>query len=432
MSSSSFWFAPDAEYYAATEDYAIVNESASWVRRGLYEEELFLHDDDENSNDGENDLGKECKLTLRDVLTDPIAYGNCLGLRTDTQLLYADVDSNDPSHLEINKRVAKEGFLEEESDRSKKTKENLIDHLVSLSHKPLDSYDSDYGDIDDVDEVDDPDEAKAKRERILRALERTHGLVSPRKVDYILSLEDEGDRREVLNICSNQAIRKLQRPVILLVGMVEEPSAEESKTKKGWAIVYNLYNNRITVKPFLSDETHHPLAEKWDADLPDDGISLTGHPSAFVEKILQLQAEIESKKHEEDPLTYASRILVYYLIAKWLVRHWKALTGIKQADDVAAMTDEGLEKVNEAKGIMLAKSARIELPSKKQQPTAKKAIRSFGFLLSDLEDYEMTIRSEAVKAKEAGNEAAAENAAKLYDQLREQLQAFNMDPEKEL
>lgn len=227
-------------------------------------------------------------------------------------------------------------------------------------------------------------------------------------------------------------MRKLQRPVILLVGMVEKPSAEESETKRGWAIVYNLYNNRVTVKPFLSDKTHHPLAEKWDVDLPDDGISLTGHPSAFVEKILQLQADIKSKKHGRDPLTYGSRILVYYLIAKWLVRHWKALTGIKKADDVAAMTDEELETVNEAKGIMLAKSARIELPSKKQQRTAKKAIRAFGFLLSDLEDYEMAIRSKAVRAKEAGNEAAAKNAAKLYSQLWEQLQAFDIDPEKGL
>lgn len=166
MSSSSFWFAPDTEFYAATEDYAIVNESASRVRRGLYEE-LFLDGDNGNSNDSENGFGKELRLTLRDVLTDPIAYGNYLGLRTDTQLLYADVDSNDPSHLEINKRVAKEGFLEEESGRSKITKEKLIDYLASFSHTTPNSYDPDYDEVDDVDEVDEPDEAQAKRERIL-------------------------------------------------------------------------------------------------------------------------------------------------------------------------------------------------------------------------------------------------------------------------
>ncbi|KAL8880110.1 MAG: hypothetical protein Q9192_008090, partial [Flavoplaca navasiana] len=49
-----------------------------------------------------------------------------------------------------------------------------------------------------------------------------------------------------------------------------------------------------------------------------------------------------------------------------------------------------------------------------------------------LEDYEMDIREQALEAKKAGKEDVAQNVAKLYGNLLEQLRSFNMNPEKPL
>ncbi|KAL8997752.1 MAG: hypothetical protein Q9188_006251 [Gyalolechia gomerana] len=453
-SSTSFWFAPDAEFYAAVEDNVVVGGSVSLTRQGLHEDEPFFDDDHDDDDDNVPSDEERDPLKLRDILTDILYYGNCLGFETDAQLLYADVDSHDPSELDFNKRVAKSGFLEEESDKSKQAREKLIDHLASLPWQTDNFWDGDSDDLDAEDDFDeekvkekrqrlkerydrmysktkDADKYKKDRERIARVFGRDFGLLSSDKVDYILGLEDEEDRREVLNVCSNQSMRKLQRPVVLLIGTIEKPSEEKPGTKQGWAMVYNFYDDHITIKPFISNKTHHPLAQKWDTDIPNDGICLTGHPATFVDKVLQLEGEIKSKEQEGDIQTYASQILVYYFATRWLILHWKALSGMK-VDGEVAMTDEGLGKVSDAKSFMLRISAQIKLPHEKRQPAAKKTIRGFEHLQSHLEDYEASIRKEAVRAKEAGNERAAEDAAKLYGKLTKLLQAFHMNAEKEV
>ncbi|KAL9023009.1 MAG: hypothetical protein Q9196_007430, partial [Gyalolechia fulgens] len=365
-SSTSFWFAPDAEFYAAIEDSVVVGQSASLTRQGLHEDEPFFDDDDE---DAPRDKEKH-PLKLRDLLTDTLYYGNCLRFGNDAQLLYADIDIHDPCELDINKRVAKAGFLEQESDKSKQARENLIDHLASLPWQTDNFWDGDPDHLDDEDDRDeeevkkkrqrlkeryermynkvkDADKYKEDRERITREFEGDYGLLSSDKVDYILGLEDEKDRREVLNVCSNQSMRKFQRPVVLLVGTIEKPSMEECGTQEGWAMVYNFYNNHITIKPLVSHKTHHPLAQKWDVEIPDDGICSTGHPAAFVGKVLQLKDELKSKEQKGGIQTYASQILVYYFVARWLILHWKALSGIK-VDSEVAMTDENLDKISDA------------------------------------------------------------------------------------
>ena len=428
MSSAEIWFASDAEFFIAKEDCAIVNESATWARRNQLDDEdeenhLVLDDDDYVHGD-EEDGDKKRKWTFGDELDYYLKGGNCLCLGVDTQLLYADLHENNQDPQEISRRVAKEGLLEEETDKSKNAKTQLIDFLVSLPSRSFDPWES-YGD--------DRDESvrEEKRERIIRLFEQDSGLLSPDKVDYILNLDNEGDRREVLNLCSNQQQRKLQRPVVLLVGAIKKPSPEPLGSKRGWAVVYDFHNNNLTVKPFLADKTHHPIAQSWDADIPEDGISSIESPGSFVNKILQFKADIDSKAHEQDSLLHGTRILVYSFVAKWLVAHWKGLASLKQVDDDEAMTDDKLEKVAEAQEAMRAQAADIEYPpSKRAPPAATKMIHSFEYLQSDLEDYEMMIRGEAVKAKEAGNEAAAENAAKHYDHLWELLQTVNLNAEK--
>ncbi|KAI4179810.1 MAG: hypothetical protein L6R41_007628 [Letrouitia leprolyta] len=460
-SSTDFWFEPDAEFYAAVEDNVVVGQTTSMTRQGLQEGELFSFSDtgfDGDNLDGD-DLDddhasveqEERPANLRDILTNTFTYGygNALGLETDTQLLYADVDNHDPSELDINKRVAKAGFLEEESGRLTLVKANLIGHLATLPW-PGDDFWSSDPDLD-YEESDEEGTVREKRQQLKKAhdkrystkkeyemfendrlyieriFEREYGLLSPDKVDYILCLEKEEDRREVLTVCSNQTKRKLRRPVVLLIGAIEKPSREKPETKEGWAVVYDFFNNHITIKPYLMDKTHHPLAQKWDSDIPSDGVCLTGHPAVFVDKILQLEAEIKAGINE----AHTAQVLVYYLVARWLILHWKALSAIK-VDGQATMTDEELEKVSDAKRYMLHESAKIELPQEKPQTAPGKSIRVFEHLQAHLEDYEAAIRKEAVKAKKAGNETAAEDAVKLYDKLTGMLQEFNMNADKDV
>lgn len=454
-SSTDFWFQSDDEFYAAVEDNVVVGQTASMTRQGLREDEPFAFDgtdfdDDDHDENSAPVEEEEYPLKLKDILLNPYHYGNSLGCDADSQLLYADVDNHDSSKLDINQSVAKCGFLEEESDRSKLMKAKLLDHLASL---PLgwqsDNFwntdpDLEYEDSEDEDKIKemrqklkketderygkkkDWDTFQRDRSFVERNLERDYGLLCPDKVNYLLSL-DEVDGREVLNIFSNQCKRKLKRPVVLLIGAVDKPSMQKPGTKEGWAVVYHFFSNKITVKPFLLDKTHHPLAQNWDTDVPNDGICLTGNPAIFVDKVLQLEADIKSELNE----AHTSQILVYYVVARWLILHWKALSAIKD-DGQATMTDENREKVSDAKRFMLRESAKIDVPREKPQPAPKKTIRVFEHLQAHLEDYEAAIRHEAIKAKDAGNETAADDAVKLYGKLTEMLQEFNMNAEKDV
>ncbi|KAL9024939.1 MAG: hypothetical protein Q9196_006144 [Gyalolechia fulgens] len=148
-SSTSFWFAPDAEFYAAIEDSVVVGQLASLTRQALHEDEPFFDDDDE---DAPRDKEKH-PLKLRNLPTDTLYYGNCLRFGNDAQLLYADIDIHDTCELDINKRVAKAGFLEQESDKSKQAREKLIDHLASLPWKTDNFWDGDPDHLDEEDGV---------------------------------------------------------------------------------------------------------------------------------------------------------------------------------------------------------------------------------------------------------------------------------------
>lgn len=131
MSTASLWFVTDAEFDAATEDYAVVEASVPWVRHALREDNHYLEDDCFFHDDCDDE---DLKLTYKDVINNVFYYGNSLGLGADTQLLYADVDQSDEKHRDIGKRVAKEGFLEEETETSKEAREKLIDYIVHMYH----------------------------------------------------------------------------------------------------------------------------------------------------------------------------------------------------------------------------------------------------------------------------------------------------------
>ncbi|KAL8774190.1 MAG: hypothetical protein Q9194_004112, partial [Teloschistes cf. exilis] len=383
-------FVPDAEFFASTEDYAIVGQPENMIHPlvGNYEEGFleqdFLHDEDEEAQEHEN----------------------------ITHLLYADVDCNDPEHKTIRRRVAVEGCLKEESEKSKEAREKLIEHLViaNLSHLS----------------VEETGECTAEeRENTTKLLEHAPGMMSRKTVDYILSLEDKGERRETLNVLSGQHLRKTQRPVLLLIGMVEKHSMEEVETNEGWAIAYNFYEDRLIIKPFFSDKAHHSLAEKCDTDLPANGISFSGRPSGVVERFWKIHGDIQKKEHDKDTTAFSYRVLVTLFTTLCAIKH-------AEGDNSPTLSKDEKPKAKEAVMTILEAMDKVKLNRKTRKPDEEDAFGVFKHMQGLLEINEPPIRRDVVKVKEAGREVAAQNAAKLYGRFLEQLRSFNLDPEKEM
>ncbi|KAI4251365.1 MAG: hypothetical protein LQ352_004893 [Teloschistes flavicans] len=426
MSMASKWFVPDAVFFAATEDYAVVGREESAIRPLAHYEDEFLDESILFEGEGEEEVQVDNDITIKGETYSPM-FGNTFGLGVGQQLLYADVDCNDPQHLNIRHRVAAEGCLKEESEKCKEAREKLIEQLVNSSRGW------------DLREEETDEWMTKEREYAAELLEHAPGVVSHKIVDYLLSLKDQGERREALHVLSGQHLRKTQRPVLLLIGMVNKYSTERVGTDEGWTVVYNFYEDRLIIQPFFSDETHHPLMEKWDTDLPDDGISFSGRTSGIVERFWKIHEEIQDKEYEKDTTAFGHGVLVNYFTMKWIVRHWEALCAIKHVEDEksAMLSKDDLPKLEDAKQTILEAVGLIKLECKKQKPATEddgrdRSIGEFKRMQGMLEMHECFIREDVVKVKKAGGEVAAQNAAKLYGRLLEQLRSFNLDPEKEI
>ncbi|KAI4193044.1 MAG: hypothetical protein LQ346_004033 [Caloplaca aetnensis] len=417
MSKASSWFVSDEEYDVATEDYAFVNESASWVKHGLAQNYAYLGDD-HDLDDEYNDEGEK-PLTFQDVTRSIISSGDSFGRNTATQLIYADVDGSNKEHQHILTRIARQEFVDEAPEKCKQASEKLINHLVQTS------YDRhvERGGSTNLETY-----AKEKQEDTEVKLRSYRGRVSPRIVDYLIGLEEDADLEATLSVLSNQTLRKTYRPVMLLIAMIDKGSVEKPGSE-GWAVAYDFRTNRITIKPYLFDHSHHPLAGKWDVEPPNDGTCFSGQPSDFVARLSQLEAAIQSKKAATSAVQYGFSIMIHYLVADWIYRHGNALTKIPAVGGKSAMTEEELEKVKEAMRAVLEESANIDFPKQIRQSTTRQQIDIFLHLQRELEDWEPTVRKQAIKAKEAGDEATANKAAELYELLWQQLQAFNMSLE---
>ncbi|KAL8805268.1 MAG: hypothetical protein Q9182_002036 [Xanthomendoza sp. 2 TL-2023] len=399
MTTASKWFVPEEEFLARTEDYAVVGYSATWVK---------------------NHLLDTYSADVDDVVNHPAMYGDIFGTEDGERLVYADVDRDNHEHQDITQDIAKGGFLAEDIDQE--TTKKLFDSL-SIIHATHD--------IDIEDSAEDT-QGKTKREQRAARLERTlkqTGYVSSRMIDYVLELEGEENRRKVLAVLSRQNLRKVQRPVMLLIGMIDKFSAG---VREGWLIGYAFNTHNIIIKPYHADKTQHPLAEKWDVELPDDGISFRGRPSAFVSKLLEANAEIQKGYGDEDikdPLL-GFKLEVYYSAATWMVDHWKALASIEQVDGDIPMTYEGILALDDLiEHIPEVKHPKPYHMTAYQQEVWTSKLNTLQCMQKILEDNEVSVRWDALEAQRDGQEAVAQKVAKLYEELLEKLQQFNQDPE---
>ncbi|KAL8670620.1 MAG: hypothetical protein Q9168_004851 [Polycauliona sp. 1 TL-2023] len=420
MSFAGKWFVSNDEFRASTEDYAVVGEDAVYYKN---------HYIDEPSNP---DLGgispadpMFVDLSDNPMIIDLIDHPDIY----DPRLVYADVNRDDEAHQKIYEDVVKAGFMEEGSEKIKE----IVDKLKKLRISHQGCCAGHHEDEEDAPDDQDDVQLPVRTMKHQGALGRTQSMI-----DDVLKLEDEEERRLALLFMSRQSRRKMTRPVMLLIGMIDKFS---EGVKEGWLVGYDFYTENIIIKPYHAiDGTQHPLAEKWDIELPDDGVSWKGHPADFVaNKLLPLQEQIDKPKAEkpEEEIkddTYGFKLLAYHSLIKWMQYHFDALADINQADGTTLLKDIGFRKINEIYDSVFDEMFHIPFVHKRQDKKEAMAgsMPTLKYMQDLLEEYEYDVRLDALDAKKAGKEEVAQNVAKLYGQLLEQLRSFNLDPEKPL
>ncbi|KAI4255735.1 MAG: hypothetical protein L6R42_006591 [Xanthoria sp. 1 TBL-2021] len=390
MSTAGKWFVPADEYFGSIEDYAVVGESVLFVKNHLIDD-IYYRDLDVY-------LPEDSEPKFIDVIDHHLYCGDLfseLDANEGPQLLYADVDRDNKEHQQLVKDAAKAGFVEAESKDVQEAKKRMLEYLNAPRHCcPSDKHEL---------SASEREERTAAMNKALKSLEveermGSTGYIHKRMIEYFT----EG-------------------------------------VKEGWLIGYDFYANNIIIKPYHAvDGTEHPLAEKWDIELPDDGVSWKGHPAEFVlDKMGQLLKEIDNNKNsdQESKLKteiYGFKLLAYHTVTRWLLRHRDPIASVGSSEgDVPEYNAHGLRvfchTISEA-------AEKVPFPYKKQDKEKRPArpMPTFKYMQTLLEDYEGTVRQDALAAKKAGKEDVAQNVAKLYEQLLEQLRSFNLNPEKSL
>lgn len=421
MSTAGKWFAPPDVYFASIEDYAVVGESAVYVKNNLIEDPehraLAVYDSTPVCP-GVRELHPDMGDIFRLFVDDEHNYGD-EGLR----LLYADVDRDNEEHQQRVKDAAMAGFVEAESTDVQKAIRGIVERWAMRAK---------HEQPEDIREERMAAHQEAFEDEARRG---TVGYIQKHLIDHVLGFKSEEDRRRVLMIISRQHRRKSPRPVLLLLGMIDKFSPG---VKEGWLIGYDFYADHIIIKPYHAVEgtgSEHPLTEKWDIQLPDDGVSWKGHPVDFVaHQLPQLLKEIDDHEEREqesksESRTHGFKLLVYHTVTRWIHRHWDALTNVEPAEsEVAYCSADELEDFED----------RIQAEAEKvtftyQTPDKEdRLMLLFKNMQRALEVLETAVQYEVHVAKEAGKEDVALNAAKLYERAVEQLQSFNLNPEKPL
>ncbi|KAI4096371.1 MAG: hypothetical protein LQ339_007013 [Xanthoria mediterranea] len=420
MSTASKWFVPPDVYFASIEDYAVVGESAVYVKNNLIEypehRALAVYDSTPvcpGVRERHPDMGDIFRLFVDDEHNRDDE-----GLR----LLYADVDRDNEEHQQRVRDAAMAGFVEAESTDVQEAIRGIVERWAMRAK---------HEQPEDIRE-----ERMAMHEEAFEdeARRGTVGYIHKHLIDHVLGLKSEEDRRRVLMIISRQHRRKSPRPVLLLLDMIDKFSPG---AKEGWLIGYDFYADKIIIKPYHAVEgtgSEHPLTEKWDIQLPDDGVSWKGHPVDFVaHELPQLLKEIDDHEEREQESksksqTYGFKLLAYHTVTRWIHRHWDAMTSVKPAESEVAYCSadelEGFEDRIQAEAEKF--TFTDQTPDKEDDPL----MLLFKNMQRALEVLETAVQYEVHGAKEAGKEDMALNAAKLYKRGVEQLRSFNLNPEK--
>ena len=437
--TTNTWMLPDNEYYAKTEDYALVGESAKLIRCEIDEGNKFV-----------------AKLLSKnphfiDVLR-LYRHGSCYDFASGGgRVIYADVDDSNPDHeTEVKQLRGTEQKLDYSAhdeaeaigDEAIAAREALVKHLLEICKG---CYPPDNAEEAQMDQEAFNEWKMCQVLDVFNHNEKDHHLVAPHLLNFMAGPGHE-HRQGIMNNVSDQELSPNKRPVMLLIDMVDDLQCPTRGTKVGWALAYDVIEQQIIVKPFFSDKSHHPLTTSWKAAVVDDGVSFASSPAQFVKEYSALAQSIEEKisngdieDSEEDlklqDKTLAFRMLVHTLVVKWVLRHWSGLIGhwCETPEEAADLLQKTMDDEKTIKGylsrIPFPVVERVNPAGEVKKPPIIGPFEELEWQMVEMEDY---FRGGAVAAKEKGEEKIAENVAMLYERILEMVKQFNEDPRGDL
>ncbi|KAL9033696.1 MAG: hypothetical protein Q9214_007390, partial [Letrouitia sp. 1 TL-2023] len=338
-------------------------------------------------------------------------------LAGDGRLVYADVDeATDPEHLKPIENASQEHF-KEEAPGTAEVRKGLVAHLLEESKKHEDEEDDDY-----VEPLYPNHNHKIKGFK--------GELATVPCVEYVL-LQDVETRKILLNILSGQAKSKSPRPVMLLLGMIDSFQSTQWGRTEGFASAYDFEKDEIVVKPFVSQEGHHPLGGRWDivSSGANDGPCFRCSPVQFVERFFQLSKSLE--ENDDDSQDLGFKLMTHYHISDFVITRWNTLAKIPNvAAGEETFTEAKLEEFKTAQTKVAGAMKKIKF---REQPREKvieqRSVSYFQKMRDMLEDHEIDIRFDALEAKGEGKEQLATNVAGFYEKLSGLLNSFIKNPE---
>ena len=286
------WFVDDMEYYANEADYALVGSSAKLIRREI--------DEGNNRPIATNPDGSLVPPSFGIYFynynredTEPYL---CYDFAVSGRMLWADVDTSKPEHKEQMKKAIYGLDLSkaELDERYKDVWKKLIPHLGGKGKRNVES-DNEEETTEARKERIQADKARRTKRNFCAGVE--NGELDGKFQFFLFDLCKEPDRRQLLiELLTGQTQSSTKRPLMLLVGMIDDMRNPKPGEKSGYVVGYDVANDRFICKPFFSDKDHHPLTSSWYEDLhakyPDDRVIFDLSPKDLVEDFLKKSAAL--------------------------------------------------------------------------------------------------------------------------------------------
>lgn len=397
-STADRWFGP--EFDLSIDDYALVGQSAISVREALLETDNAVH---RISLDPDATFMTEYDFLNR--IPRPDSMARCYDFGVHGRLVYADVDDQDPAHKEKINELAKMIPIEEESEKTTEIKNELVNLYSDVGYSQLSQDERERWTLKDID------------------LLSRQGLLEERIFSHILAAKSVEEKEEILNFMSGQTKNPAKRPVLSLVNMIDSKQTTDVGETEGWVTGYDFIKDLLVIKPFVSKEDNHPLGAKWHGDVAQDGVSFSGTPQDFAKAYVELGKSVDAGNSVD-----GFKMLVHTFAARWIDHFGTAFVTVYGKEFYA-----DLLAVKEATGKIKKAMEEIKFPVV-QKNTKRHGFEfePFFWMLSMIELEESIIRDAAADASNRGDEKIARNAAKLYESIHKQIEAFIENPSTDL
>ncbi|KAL8716045.1 MAG: hypothetical protein Q9225_006268 [Loekoesia sp. 1 TL-2023] len=401
------WFLPNHAYRALHDDYAICCSLASDIQQDIHAHDFQCRHFDDICCPPRSFLG-----ALRRISEGYHSYA--FAPFHDT-LVYADVDSSNPNHeKEVRAKVAAAEPLEKGSEVNEAVRVKIIKHLVDTwdEHQQVLKKDMPKG---------------ANLEAAIKGqLQQSLGSVPPALLNFIIGGLEKEERREALMLASGQARLPVeaQRPVLLLVSIVDTAQSTVVGESIGYKTAYDPLSQELITRPFHSKEGSHLLGDNWFAEIPDDGISFRGTLVEFCAKFMDFMNGVNE---DELPPSEAEgfKYLVWARTIDWMIEQYRALS---KADPSLGrgMTIEEFENQLNA---LEKRFQHVKFPIKEKKGQEKYEKQDeldyeFRGLKDAIEEREFELRCAAAAVKDKGKERKAEEAARMWERVGEAIRDF--------